>query len=353
MPNVSSIVKAIQKAVVSNEAKKRLLKAAAKPITQKEIKQLIRTEMRTGALNLGRANRVPGPKNPPKRLVENRTGSGVKSGAKPEKRDPAKDIFNMYKNELGRVDKSIQKERVTPADVIAKRIKATKAGKDTSAKAAKAQKPKKKSLSEEARIKAKGSAVRSKGRGATKIETDEPQGYWIPGKEKGDPRQWVSTERDAGLMPRSNSTPTIASREKAPSTSTPDKPTKFSRKVDKIASDAIRKTNALEALKKAQLDAAIKASRVKSSPDKAKAIAQAKAAARRVEILAKKAGPDAKPVSRRTLEQALRMARQKRSGTTPAQKARAQRTEIAKGKLTQAQLNEIKKIAARIKKAGK
>jgi hypothetical protein len=355
-PLAAAVVAAIARAAVSNAAKKRLMQAAAKKVSEKEIKELIRTEMKTGGLDLGKANRIPGPKNPPKRLVENRTGSGVKSGAKPEKRDPAKDIYNMYKNELGRVNRSVQKERVTPEDVIAKRIEASKAkpkvGKDTSVKALKKQLPMKKPLTPEELIKAKSSAVRSKRKGPTKVETDEPQGYWIKGKQKGDPREWVSTERDAGLMPRSGSNPTINSREKAPSTEVPEKPTRFSREADRIASEAIKKTNALEALKKAKLEAAVKASKVKSSPDKAKAIAEAKAAARKVEAIAKKAGPDAKPVPRKTIEEAIRNARQQRSGTTPAQKARAKRTEIAKGKLTQAQLNEIKKIAARIKKAG-
>ncbi len=354
-PLAAAVVAAIARAAVSNAAKKRLMQAAAKKVTEKEIKSLIRTEMKTGGMDLGKANRIPGPKNPPKRLVENRTGSGVKSGAKPEKRDPAKDIYNLYKNEPG-VKKSVQEVRVTPKDVIAKRIEASKAkpkvGKDTSVEALKKQLPIKKSLSPEELIKAKSSAVRSKRKGPTKVETDEPQGYWIKGKQKGDPREWVSTERDAGLMPRSGSNPTINSREKAPSTDVPEKPTRLSREADRIASEAIKKTNALEALKKAKLEAAVKASKVKSSPDKAKAIAEAKAAARKVEALAKKAGPDAKPVPRRTIEEAIRRARQQRSGTTPAQKARAKRTEIAKGKLTQAQLNEIKKIAARIKKAG-
>jgi hypothetical protein len=347
-PLAAAVVAAIARAAVSNAAKKRLMQAAAKKVSEKDIKSLIRTEMKTGGLDLGKANRIPGPKNPPKRLVENRTGSGVKSGAKPEKRDPAKDIYNMYKNELGRVNRSVQKERVTPEDVIAKRIKASKAkpkvGKDTSVKALKKQLPMKKPLTPEELIKAKSSAVRSKRKGPTKVETDEPQGVTIRGK--------FYPDGNTGLMPRSGSNPTITSREKAPSTDVPEKPTRFSREADRIASEAVRKTNILEAFKKAQLEAAVKASKVKSSPDKAKAIAEAKAAARRVEALAKKAGPDAKPVPRRTIEEAIRNARQQRSGTTPAQKTRAKRTEIAKGKLTQAQLNEIKKIAARIKKAG-
>jgi hypothetical protein len=355
-PLAAAVVAAIARAAVSNAAKKRLMQAAAKKVSEKDIKSLIRTEMKTGGMDLGRANRIPGPSNPPKRLVS-RQGTGSVNAPKI---DPAKELYNLYKPkakpDTKTVTKSMQKERITPADVITKRIEASKAkpkvGKSTSAKAAKEQKPAKSALTEEARIKAKGSAVRSKRKGPTKVETDEPQGYWIKGKQKGDPREWVSTERDAGLMPRSGSNPTINSREKAPSTEVPEKPTRFSREADRIASEAVRKTNILEAFKKAQLEAAVKASKVKSSPDKAKAIAEAKAAARKVEALAKKAGPDAKPVPRRTIEEAIRNARQQRSGTTPAQVARAKRTEIAKGKLTQAQLNEIKKIAARIKKAG-
>lgn len=346
-PLAAAVVAAIARAAVSNAAKKRLMQAAAKKVTEKEIKSLIRTEMKTGGMDLGKANRIPGPSNPPKRLVENRTGSGIKSGAKPEKRDPAKDIYNLYKNEPG-VKKSVQGVRVTPEDVIAQRIAASKAkpkvGKDTSVEALKKQLPMKKPLSVEELIKAKSSAVRSKRKGPTKVETDEPQGTTIRGR--------FYPDDNTGLMPRSGSNPTIASREKAPSTNIPEKPSKTSLKADRIADEAVRKTNILEAFKKAQLEAAVKASKVKSSPDKAKAIAEARAAARKVEALAKKAGPDAKPVPRKTIEEAIRNARQQRSGTTPAQVARAKRTEIAKGKLTQAQLNEIKKIAARIKKAG-
>jgi len=348
-PLAAAVVAAIARAAVSNAAKKRLMQAAAKKVSEKDIKSLIRTEMKTGGLDLGKANRIPGPKNPPKRIVS-RQGTG---SVRAPKVDPAKELYNLYKPQKPKPDtktvtKSMQKERITPADVVTKRIEASKAkprvGRDTSAKAAKEQKPAKKILTEEARIKAKGSAVRSKRKGPTNVETDEPQGVTIRGK--------FYPDGNTGLMPRSGSNPTITSREKAPSTDVPEKPTRFSREADRIASEAVRKTNILEAFKKAQLEAAVKASKVKSSPDKAKAIAEAKAAARRVEALAKKAGPDAKPVPRRTIEEAIRNARQRRSGTTPAQKARAQRTEIAKGKLTQAQLNEIKKIAARIKKAG-
>jgi hypothetical protein len=363
-PLAAAVVAAIARAAVSNAAKKRLMQAAAKKVSEKDIKALIRTEMKTGGMDLGRANRIPGPSNPPKRLVENRTGSGVKSGAKPEKRDPAKDIFNLYKNEPG-VKKSVQKVRVTPEDVIAQRIAASKAkprvGKSTSAKAAKKQKPAKSALTEEARIKAKGSAVRSKSKGATKVETDEPQGYWIKGKKKGDPREWVSTEGDAGLMPRSGSNPTIASREKAPK-DTPNEATteltkleyKLFKEADEAAAENLKKIARSETAKKAEELARIAAAKVKkaSPKDKAAAIAAAKKAAKRAEELRAKAKGDVPQVPRRTIEEAIRNARQQRSGTTPAQKAHAKRTEIAKGKLTQAQLNEIKKIAARIKKAG-
>lgn len=347
-PLAAAVVAAIARAAVSNAAKKRLMQAAAKKVTEKEIKSLIRTEMKTGGMDLGKANRIPGPSNPPKRLVS-RQGTGSVNAPKV---DPAKELYNLYKPkakpDTKTVTKSMQKDRITPTDIIAKRIEASKAkpkvGKDTSVEALKKQLPMKKPLSAEELIKAKSSAVRSKRKGPTKVETDEPQGTTIRGR--------FYPDDNTGLMPRSGSNPTIASREKAPSTEVPEKPTRFSREADRIASEAVRKTNILEAFKKAQLEAAVKASKVKSSPDKAKAIAEAKAAARKVEALAKKAGPDAKPVPRRTIEEAIRNARQQRSGTTPAQKARAQRTEIAKGKLTQAQLNEIKKIAARIKKAG-
>jgi len=137
MPNVSSIIKAIQKAAVSNEAKKRLIQAANKKVTQKDIKELIRTEMRTGTPKLGRANRRPDVANAPKRVVERRG----QTGPRPPKTDPAKEIYNLYrkKPDTKTVTKSMQKDRVTPADVLAKRAAAKRAAiiRGTSPKATK------------------------------------------------------------------------------------------------------------------------------------------------------------------------------------------------------------------------
>lgn len=120
-PLAAAVVAAIARAAVSNAAKKRLMQAAAKKVTQKEIKELIRTEMKTGAPKLGRANRRPDVANPPKRVVsrEGQTGS-----VRPPKADPAKELYNLYKKkpDTKTVTKSMQKERVTPADVVARRI---------------------------------------------------------------------------------------------------------------------------------------------------------------------------------------------------------------------------------------
>jgi hypothetical protein len=119
-PLAAAVVAAIARAAVSNAAKKRLMQAAAKKVTQKEIKELIRTEMQTGAPKLGRAVRRPDVANPPKRVVERRGSTG---SVRPPKVDPAKEIYNLYrkKPDIKTVTQSMQKERVTPADVIAKR----------------------------------------------------------------------------------------------------------------------------------------------------------------------------------------------------------------------------------------
>jgi hypothetical protein len=133
-PLAAPVVAAIARAAVSNAAKKRLMQAAAKKVTQKEIKELIRTEMQTGAPKLGRAVRRPDVANAPKRVVERRGSSGVRA----PKLDPAKEIYNLYKPKPPKPDtttvtRSVQKERVTPADVRAKRAAAKRkiTGKDS------------------------------------------------------------------------------------------------------------------------------------------------------------------------------------------------------------------------------
>lgn len=120
-PLAAAVVAAIARAAVSNAAKKRLMQAAAKKVTQKEIKELIRTEMKTGAPKLGRANRRPDVANAPKRVVERRGSTGIRA----EKKDPAKELYNLYKKkpDTKTVTKSMQKDRVTPADVRALRAK--------------------------------------------------------------------------------------------------------------------------------------------------------------------------------------------------------------------------------------
>ncbi len=121
-PLAPGVVAAIARAAISNAAKKRLMQAAAKKVTQKEIKELIRTEMKTGAPKLGRASRRPDVANPPKRVVERRGSTG---SVRPPRVDPAKEIYNLYrkKPDTRTVTRSMQKERVTPADVRALRAK--------------------------------------------------------------------------------------------------------------------------------------------------------------------------------------------------------------------------------------
>lgn len=115
------VIAAIARAAISNAAKKRIMQAAATKITQKEIKELIKTEMKTGAPKLGRASRRPDVANPPKRVVSSQGSTGT---VRPPKVDPAKELYNFYKKkpDTKTVTKSMQKDRVTPSDVIAKRI---------------------------------------------------------------------------------------------------------------------------------------------------------------------------------------------------------------------------------------
>ena len=111
-PLAAAVVAAIARAAVSNAAKKRLIQAAATKITQKEIKALIREEMKNPA-----PSRVISKK--PLKVVERRGTGGTTA-----KTDPAKELYNLYKKkpDTREVTKSMQKDRVTPSDVIAKRI---------------------------------------------------------------------------------------------------------------------------------------------------------------------------------------------------------------------------------------
>lgn len=119
-PLAKAVVEAIRRAALSNAAKRRVMQAASAKVSQKEIRELIRTEMQTGAPKLGRASRRPDVANPPKRVVERRGSTG---SVRPPKVDPAKEIYNLYrkKPDTRTVTRSAQKERVTPADVIAQR----------------------------------------------------------------------------------------------------------------------------------------------------------------------------------------------------------------------------------------
>lgn len=133
-PLAKAVVEAIRRAAISNAAKRRVMQAASAKVSQKEIRELIRTEMQTGAPKLGRASRRPDVANAPKRVVERRGSSGVRA----PKVDPAKELYNLYKPQKPKPDtktvtRLVQKERVTPADVIAKRAAAKRkiTGKDS------------------------------------------------------------------------------------------------------------------------------------------------------------------------------------------------------------------------------
>lgn len=106
------VVAAIARAAISNAAKKRIMQAAATKITQKEIKALIREEMKNPAPMRQMSKK-------PLKVVERRGTGGTNA-----KTDPAKQLYNFYKKkpDTKTVTKSMQKERVTPADVVAKRI---------------------------------------------------------------------------------------------------------------------------------------------------------------------------------------------------------------------------------------
>lgn len=111
-PLAAAVVAAIARAAVSNAAKKRLIQAAAKKVTEKEIKALIRDEMKNPAPSRAISKK-------PLKVVERRGTGGTNA-----KIDPAKELYNLYKKkpDTREVTKSMQKDRVTPSDVIAKRI---------------------------------------------------------------------------------------------------------------------------------------------------------------------------------------------------------------------------------------
>lgn len=111
-PLAAAVVAAIARAAISNAAKKRLMQAAAAKITQKEIKALIRAEMKNPAP-------VRQISKKPLKVVSRQGTGGVTA-----KTDPAKELYNLYKKkpDVREVTKSMQRDRVTPADVVAKRI---------------------------------------------------------------------------------------------------------------------------------------------------------------------------------------------------------------------------------------
>ena len=171
-PLAGAVVAAIARAAVSNAAKKRLMQAAAKKITEKEIKALIKTEMKTGAPKLGRANRRPDVANPPKRVV---SSQGQTGSVKPPKVDPAKELYNLYKKkpDTKTVTKSMQKDRVTPADVVARRIAQKNERIKAGTRPSRVSKPpKREGLTEELKARQRALAIASKTRSDKEVPID-------------------------------------------------------------------------------------------------------------------------------------------------------------------------------------
>jgi hypothetical protein len=171
-PLAPAIVAAIARAAVSNAARKRLMQAAAKKVTEKEIKALIKTEMKTGAPKLGRANRRPDVANPPKRVV---SSQGQTGSVKPPKVDPAKELYNLYrkKPDTKTVTKSMQKDRVTPADVVAKRIAQKNERIKAGTRPSRVSKPpKRQGLTEELKARQRALAIASKTRSDKEVPID-------------------------------------------------------------------------------------------------------------------------------------------------------------------------------------
>jgi hypothetical protein len=169
-PLAKAVVEAIRRAALSNAAKRRVMQAASAKVSQKEIRELIRTEMQTGAPKLGRASRRPDVANPPKRVVESKGSTG---SVKPPKADPAKDIYNLYrkKPDTKTVTRSMQKDRVTPADVRAKRAAKKSERIKTGTRPSRVSKPKKKTgLTEELKIRQRALAIASK----TRSDKEQP-----------------------------------------------------------------------------------------------------------------------------------------------------------------------------------
>lgn len=108
----AAILAAIARAAISNAAKKRIIQEAGKKVTQKEIKALIREEMKNPAPVRQMSKK-------PLKVVERRGTGGTNA-----KTDPAKQLYNFYKKkpDTKTVTRSMQKDRVTPSDVVAKRI---------------------------------------------------------------------------------------------------------------------------------------------------------------------------------------------------------------------------------------
>ena len=164
-----AIVAAIARAAISNAAKKRVMQAAAKKVSEKEIRELIRTEMQTGAPKLGRASRRPDVANPPKRVVERRGSTGVRA----EKKDPAKELYNLYKKkpDTKTVTRSMQKDRVTPTDVVTRRVAQKTERIKAGTKPSRVSKPpKRQGLTEELKARQRALAIASR----TRSDKEQP-----------------------------------------------------------------------------------------------------------------------------------------------------------------------------------
>lgn len=160
-PLAAAVVAAIARASISNAARKRLMIAAAKKVSEKDIKQLIKAEMK----NPAPARQIS--KKPLK--VVSRQGTGSTTA----KTDPAKELYNLYKKkpDTKTVTKSMQKDRVTPSDVVAKRIAQKNARIKEGISPSRVSKPPKGTgLTEELKARQKALAIASK----TRSDKEQP-----------------------------------------------------------------------------------------------------------------------------------------------------------------------------------
>jgi hypothetical protein len=176
---------------------------------------------------------------------------------------------------------------------------------------------------------------KNKGRAERQRDVDDqevPQGYWVPGKEKGDPREWISTAKDGGIPARSTRTGnTIVER---------------SAKVN----DELPPKDELTAIKKAFAELTKEEKAAMRMAD-----ARAIQGILREKILKganrKPAGPKDAPIRKRlTADERLAIIKRSVRARRAADTARNKRLEELKKKLTPAQRKAVAKAIAEAKR---